>query len=132
MKLNSSRRKFLKAGLALPSVGLLSANKLQKNKLEEAHNPMTKEAGNQVLLEVLNPRAVLPSIPASGLTAPRLDSLEGKRILLSGGKPDSIVFFDALEELLKERYPTLTIERSGFFFDIEGEKHDSRSEKGMV
>ena len=85
---------------------------------------MTKDAGNQVNLEVLNPRAVLPSIPVSGLTAPRLDSLEGKRILLSGGKPDSIVFFDALEELLKERYPTLTIVRRAFFPVTEGGKYD--------
>ena len=52
MKPNSSRRKFLKAGLALPAVGLLSANKLQKNNFEEVHNPMTKEAGNQVLVIV--------------------------------------------------------------------------------
>ena len=100
MKLNSSRRQFLKTGLVLPAVGLLSVSKKQKNKFEEGYNPMTKDAGNQVLLEVLNPRAVLPSIPLSGLTAPRLDSLEGKRILLLGGKPDSIVFFDALEEFL--------------------------------
>jgi hypothetical protein len=85
---------------------------------------MTKDAGNQVNLEVLNPRAVLPSIPVSGLTAPRLDSLEGKRILLSGGKPDSIVFFNALEALLKEKYPTLTIVRRAFFSVTEGEKYD--------
>lgn len=124
MKLNSSRRKFLKAGLALPAMGLLSANKSQKNNFEEAYNPMTKEAGNQVLLEVLNPRAVLPSIPAIGLIAPRLDSLEGKRILLSGGKPDAIVFFDALEELLKERFPTLTIVRQAPLSLTEGEKYD--------
>jgi hypothetical protein len=124
MKLNSSRRKFLKAGLVLPAVGLLSANKLQETKSEEAYNPMTKEAGNHVFLEVLNPRGVLPSIPPSSLTAPRLDSLEGKRILLSGGKPDSIVFFDALEELLKERYPTLNIVHRASSTVTEGEKYD--------
>ncbi len=85
---------------------------------------MTKGAGNQVLLEVLNPRASLPSIPVSGLTAPRLDSLEGKRILLSGGKPDSVVFFDVLEKLLKGRYPTLIVERRAFFTVTEGNKYD--------
>lgn len=85
---------------------------------------MTKGADNQVLLEVLNPRASLPSISRSGLTAARLDSLEGKRILLSGGKPDSIVFFDVLEKLLKERYPTLIVERRGFFTITEGNKYD--------
>ena len=85
---------------------------------------MTKDAGNQVLLKVLNPRAALPAITVSGLKAPRLDSLERKRILLSGGKPDSIVFFDALEELLKERYPALIIERRSFFSVMEGEKYD--------
>jgi len=85
---------------------------------------MTKGADNQVLLEVLNPRASLPSIPLSGLTAPRLDSLEGKRILLSGGKPDSVVFFDVLEELLKGRYPTLIVERRAFFTVTEGKKYD--------
>ncbi len=84
---------------------------------------MTKGADNQVLLEVLNPRASLPSIPVSGLTAPRLDSLEGKRILLSGGKPDSIVFFDVLEKLLKERYPNLIVERRAFFSVTEGNKY---------
>jgi hypothetical protein len=124
MKHHSSRRQFLKAGLALPAVGLLPACKSQKNKSEEKSNPMTKEAGDQVRLEVLNPRGVLPSIPVSGLTAPRLRSLEGKRIILLGGKPDSIVFFDALEELLKERYPTMTIVRSAFFSVTEGEKYD--------
>ena len=85
---------------------------------------MTQEAGKQVRLSVLNPRGELPQIPLSGLTAPRLDSLEGKRILLSGGKPDSMVFFDSLEELLKERYPTLTIVRRKFFSVTEGEKYD--------
>ncbi len=85
---------------------------------------MTKEAGGQVVLEVLNPRAVLPSIPVSGLTAPRLDSLEGKRILLSGGKPDAIVFFDVLGELLKERYPTLTIVRGASSTVTENNKND--------
>ena len=85
---------------------------------------MTQGTDPQVLLEVFNPRAILPSIPVSGLTAPRLDSLEGKQILLSGGKPDSIVFFDILEGLLKERYPTLTIERRAFFTVTEGKKYD--------
>ncbi len=124
MKHHSSRRQFLKAGLALPAVGLFPACKSQKNKSEEGPNPMKKDAGDQVVLEVLNPRGVLPSIRPSGLTAPRLGSLEGKRIILLGGKPDSIVFFDALEELLKERYPTMTIVRSAFFSVTEGEKYD--------
>ena len=59
---------------------------------------MKKEAGNQVFLEVLNPRAVLPSIPVSGLTAPRLDSLEGKRILLLGQKPADKIDFPLTAE----------------------------------
>ncbi|MBN1830993.1 MAG: twin-arginine translocation signal domain-containing protein, partial [Deltaproteobacteria bacterium] len=124
MKHHSSRRQFLKSGLALSAVGLLPTCKSQKNKSEEGFNPMIKDAGDQVVLNVLNPRGVLPSILPSGLTAPRLDSLEGKRMILLAGKPDSIVFFDALEALLKERYPTLTIVRSAFFSPTEGEKYD--------
>jgi hypothetical protein len=115
MKHNASRRTFFKAGLVLPAVGLLSCKQITDNKYEEENNPMTKEADIQVLLEVLNPRAVLPSIKVSGLIAPRLDSLDGKRILLAGVKPDSVVFFNALEELLKEKYPTLTVKRGSLF-----------------
>ena len=56
------------------------------------------------VLEVLNPfgeRAEAPAVPA-----PRLDTLEGKTIgLINTDKPNSNYFLNAVEELLKDRYP---------------------------
>ncbi len=65
----------------------------------------------QASLEVLNPRGVLQSIPISGLTSPRASDLAGKRIAILSEKPESHHFFNALEELLKQKYPTATILR---------------------
>lgn len=67
--------------------------------------------GTRVTLKVLNPRAVLQPEPAVGLFAPRPDNLDGKRIALISEKPDAVMFFDVMEELLKKKYPAATILR---------------------
>ena len=71
---------------------------------------------SRVTLEVQNPRGVLESVPVTGLSNPRLSSLDGKRIALLSEKQGSIQFFDAIEALLKERFPTVTVVR----FDSPG------------
>jgi len=65
----------------------------------------------KVTLEVLNPRGVLQSVPITGLSNPRVTDLDGKRIALMSEKEESLHFFDALEELLKKKYPTASILR---------------------
>jgi len=70
----------------------------------------TGEKGS-VSLEVLNPRGVLPSDPIMGLTNPRVSDLNGKRIAILSEKLESDHFFDALEELIEQEYPTATILR---------------------
>jgi len=71
----------------------------------------SRDTQAQVTLEVLNPRGVLQSVPITGLSNPRVTDLAGKRIALLSEKPDAEIFFDAMEELLKEKYPTATILR---------------------
>jgi hypothetical protein len=60
-------------------------------------------------LEVLNPRAVLPSESISGLFAPRPETLDGKRVAVMVERFPA--FFDEIERLLKEKYPTATFTR---------------------
>jgi len=82
-------------------------------------------ASADVKLAVMNPRGdVSPPLP-HGLQ-PRLASLDGKRIaLLENGKAGAKEFMDALEELLHERYPSVTVlrmpkpEGSRFAFDAK-------------
>ncbi len=63
----------------------------------------------QVSLEVLNPRGEVPPPPSLGLR-PRVADLAGKKIaLIDNGKPGAKNFLDAVQELLKQRYPTATI-----------------------
>ncbi len=82
-------------------------------------------ASAQVKLAVLNPRGDVSPPPPKGLR-PRLPSLDGKRIaLLENGKTGAKEFMDALEELLKQRYPKATVlrmpkpEGSRFAFDAK-------------
>ncbi len=63
------------------------------------------------VLKVRNPRSVLKIEDFQGLTAPRLDSLDGKRIAVICQKPDGAFFIDPLQELLEKKYPTSTFER---------------------
>jgi hypothetical protein len=72
--------------------------------------PAGKTGG--VTLEVLNPEAewIMPS--EISLISPRLDDLSNKKIgLLYAGKSGGEFFLDALEILLKEKYPSVTISR---------------------
>ncbi len=58
--------------------------------------------------EALSPWAEVDPIPFRGLTAPRLTSLEGKKIgLFASSKPISKRIMTAFEEQLKKRYPTI-------------------------
>jgi hypothetical protein len=70
-----------------------------------------KLANSKVTLEILNPRGILQSTPVSGLINPRPASLNGKKIALMSEKVESLHFFDALEELLKKKYPAATFLR---------------------
>jgi hypothetical protein len=102
-----SRRCFLK-GAAAAAVGVpVMALPLS------CTSDIGERSSNQSdgVLEVLNPRGVLHSEPITGLTNPRLRDLDGKRIALLSEKHDAVLFFDAMEKLLKERYPAATILR---------------------
>jgi len=63
---------------------------------------------SKVTIEILNPRGVLQSIPVSGLVNPRPTSLNGKKVALMSEKVESLYFLNALEELLKNKYPSAT------------------------
>lgn len=63
------------------------------------------------VLKVRNPRSVRKIEGFQGLTAPRLTSLDGKRIATICMKTDGALFLDPLEEQLRKRYPTATVER---------------------
>lgn len=102
-----SRRGFLKGAAAatvgFPLLALPIGCKVETGEKSSDHGDIT--------IEVLNPRGVLHSVPMTGLSSPRLTDLAGRKIALLSEKPDSVVFFDAMEKLLKERYPTATILR---------------------
>jgi hypothetical protein len=66
---------------------------------------------DELTLEVLDPKGVLASPEVSGLKNPRVGDLNGKRIALLAEKPDSILFFNAIEKMLQEAYPTAIILR---------------------
>jgi hypothetical protein len=70
-----------------------------------------KAVQKKVKLEVLNPRGLLQSVPTSGLINPRPSSLNGKKIALMSEKLESFHFFNALEALLKKKYPAATFLR---------------------
>jgi len=65
----------------------------------------------QTTLEVLNPRGEIPSLPVFGLV-PRIADLSGKKIgLIDNRKAGANYFLDAVEELLKQKFPSTTILR---------------------
>ena len=68
-----------------------------------------KPANEKVTLELLNPMGVIEPPKALGLT-PRISDLAGKKVaLLNNGKSGVRNLITALEELLKQKYPTATI-----------------------
>lgn len=71
-----------------------------------------------VTLEVLNPRGEVPPLPTFS-PAPRVTDLAGKTIgIYWNGKAGGNNFWDAFEELLKERFPTAKIVRYKGPFDL--------------
>lgn len=87
--------------------------------------PAMAQGGAQPLsLEVMNPRAAIPP-PPSVTPSPRVADLAGKRIGLYWiGKPGGDNFFDGLEQILKQKYPTASMVRYRGGFDLG----DARSE----
>jgi len=72
----------------------------------------------QVSLELLNPRGEIVPPPTLG-PSPRLPDLAGKRIgLYWNGKVGTNVFFDTVEEMLKEKFPTIKVSRYVGAFDL--------------
>jgi hypothetical protein len=68
-------------------------------------------ANKEVALEVLNPMGVIEPPQTLGLT-PRVSDLAGKKIaLLHNGKSGVTNLYAALEEVLKQKYPSVTILR---------------------
>ena len=74
-------------------------------------------AAGSVTFEVLNPRGEIEHPPILA-PAPRVAELAGKKVgLYWNGKRGTSVFFDTVEELLKEKFPTITILRYTGAFD---------------
>ena len=65
----------------------------------------------EISLEVLNPMGVIEPPQTLGL-APRISDLAGKKVaMLHNGKPGVKNLYDVLEELLKQKYPSITLLR---------------------
>jgi hypothetical protein len=68
-------------------------------------------AQQEVTLELLNPMGMIEPEKTLGLS-PRVADLSDKKIaLIHNSKPGTSNLYDALEELLKEKYPGITIAR---------------------
>ena len=61
------------------------------------------------VLEVLNPRGERKN-KVQGLTAPRIPTIEGKKIAVIFTLPESVYFSNCLAKVLQERYPTAKID----------------------
>jgi hypothetical protein len=71
-----------------------------------------------VSLELLNPRGEI-EVPTVYSPSARIPVLSGKTIgLYSNGKPGMDNFYTALEDLLRERYPDITVTRMTGAFEI--------------
>jgi hypothetical protein len=71
-----------------------------------------------VSMELLNPRGEI-EVPPVYIPSPRLSDLAGKIIgLYSNGKPGMDNFYTAIEDLLKEKYPDITVARLTGAFEI--------------
>jgi hypothetical protein len=70
-----------------------------------------KPPSEKVTLELLNPMGVIEPEPYIALR-PRLSDYSGKKIaLVHNIKPGVQQLFDILEEMLKQKYPGVTIQR---------------------
>ena len=71
-----------------------------------------------VSLELLNPRGEI-EVPPVYFPSARISDLAGKTIgLYSNGKPGMDNFYTVLEDLLRERYPDISIKRLTGAFEI--------------
>ena len=62
-------------------------------------------------LKVLNPRGEREASVVRGIS-PRLASVEGRKIgIYWNGKPDGDYYWDTIERLLKDRFPTCRVKR---------------------
>ena len=72
---------------------------------------MNKSMSKEVTLELLNPMGVIEPEPYLALR-PRLSDYSAKKIaLVHNIKPGVQQLFDILEEMLKQKYPGVTIQR---------------------
>ena len=79
---------------------------------------MSKET---VQIEVLNPRGVIESVDGVAPSS-RIADIAGKKIgLYSNSKPGMDNFYTVFEELLKEKYPTVTTTKVAGAFLIRDE-----------
>ncbi len=82
-----------------------------------------KPANEKVTLELLNPMGVIEPEPFLALR-PRLADYSGKKIaLVHNIKPGVPQLFDILEEMLKQKYPGVTIQR-GFNPGIQAQAQE--------
>lgn len=71
-----------------------------------------------VSLELLNPRGEI-EVPPVYTPSARVSDLAGKTIgLYSNGKPGMDNFYTAIEDLIKARYPDITVNRLTGAFEI--------------
>ena len=114
------RNKILAASLLL-TAGLFFGGRLT-----------ARPANEKVTLELLNPMGVIEPEPYLALR-PRLSDYSGKKIaLVHNIKPGVPQLFDILEEMLKQKYPGVTIQR-GFNPGIQAqaqEEHFQEIAKG--
>ena len=74
-------------------------------------------ANGAVAFKVLNPRGEIEP-PPTLIPTPRVTELAGKKIgLYLNGKGGTSVFFDTVEKLLKEKFPSVTVLRYTGAFD---------------
>ncbi len=119
MKLKSSRRTFLQAGLMLPAAELIPSRsretvfqapgkEISKETGQSARAAKAKTQGSEVKITVINPAGRLPSLKYSPM-APRLDSLKGKTVyLVSLTWPYTHQFMEELQKVLSSRFPEST------------------------
>jgi hypothetical protein len=129
-----SRRDFLAASGAVIAAGALSACTPKTSTVTTTAAPITTtktvtstatqtapavtttvtgttvtKTPETVSFDVMNPAGAIAPVPFTGLSNPRLTTLEGKKIVLTeNGKPGSGFFLDELAILLKKKYPTIT------------------------
>ncbi len=107
-----SRRDFIKgAGLIAGGVAVGSTTLIAAAPAPQAATPTPKPATAPVVLEVLDPTGELPPQPVVGIS-PRLTDLAGKTIALVDNTKTGVNYLlDSLGDLLKAKYPTVTIAR---------------------